>query len=106
MAVENRDWGYMRMVGALTNLGYQLARGTVANILKRNGIVPAPKRSRKTSWKEFLAQHREMIVAADFFTFEVWAASGLQRFIVRFFSSCRLGGSRSAESRPQRTDSG
>ncbi|HYZ85896.1 MAG TPA: hypothetical protein VE621_15910 [Bryobacteraceae bacterium] len=44
MAVENRDWGYTRIVGALSNLGYNLARGTVANILKRRGIEPAPER--------------------------------------------------------------
>jgi hypothetical protein len=29
MAVENRTWGYTRIVGALSNLGYNLARGTV-----------------------------------------------------------------------------
>ena len=27
MAEENRDWGYRRILGALSNLGYQLARG-------------------------------------------------------------------------------
>ena len=85
MAVENRDWGYTRIVGALLNLGHNLARGTVANILKRNGIEPAPERSRKTSWKEFLAQHWEMLVAADFFTVEVWTPKGLRRFVVLFF---------------------
>src|SRR4051794_28850726 len=52
MAVENREWGYTRIVGALSNLGYKLARGTVANILKRNGLEPAPERNRKTTWKE------------------------------------------------------
>ena len=52
MAVENRDWGYTRIIGALSNLGYNLARGTVVNILERNGIEPAPQRSRKTTWKE------------------------------------------------------
>src|SRR3954463_8403068 len=26
MAVENRDWGYTRIIGALSNLGYNLAR--------------------------------------------------------------------------------
>src|SRR5215468_6834582 len=87
MAVENRAWGYTRIVGALLNLGHNLARGTVANILKRNGIEPAPERSRKTTWKEFLVQHWEMIVAADFFTIEVWTAKGLQRFLVLFFAS-------------------
>jgi hypothetical protein len=34
-----------------------LARTTIANILKRDGIEPSPERARKTTWKEFLAQH-------------------------------------------------
>jgi putative transposase len=85
MAAENRNWGYTRIIGALSNLGHKLARGTVSNILKRNGIEPAPERSRKTRWKEFLAQHWDMIVAADFFTIEVWTARGLQRFVILFF---------------------
>ena len=32
MAQENRDWGYRKIVGALSNLGHGLARGTIANI--------------------------------------------------------------------------
>ena len=55
MAEENRDWGYRRILGALSNLGYPIARGTVANILKQHGIEPAPERKRKTTWKEFLS---------------------------------------------------
>ena len=85
MAQENRDWGYRRIVGAMSNLGHDLARGTVANILKKHGIEPAPERSRKTTWKEFLTWHWELIVAADFFTIEVWTRTGLQRFLVLFF---------------------
>ena len=85
MAEENRDWGYRRIQGALSNLGHKLARSTIADILERHGIEPAPERSRKTTWKEFLTQHWEMIVAADFFTIEVWTAKGLQRFMVLFF---------------------
>ena len=46
-------------------------------MLRRHGIEPAPERSRKTTWKEFLTQHWELIVAADFFTVEVWTAKGL-----------------------------
>ena len=84
MAQQNRDWGYRRIQGALSNLGHKLARSTIADILERHGIEPAPERSRKTTWKEFLTQHWEMIVAADFFTIEVWTAKGLQRFIVLF----------------------
>jgi putative transposase len=85
MAEENRDWGYRRIQGALFNLGHELARSTIAEILKRHGIEPAPERSRKTTWKEFLTRHWELIVAADFFTVEVWTRRGLQRFIVLFF---------------------
>ena len=68
MAQENRDWGYRRILGAISNLGHNLARGTVANILKKHGIEPAPDRIRKTTWKEFLTRHWELIVAADFFS--------------------------------------
>jgi putative transposase len=38
MAEENRDWGYRRIEGALSNLGHGLARSTIAQILERHGI--------------------------------------------------------------------
>ena len=85
MAEENRSWGYRRIQGALSNLGHTVGRTTIAEILKRHGIEPAPERQRKTTWKEFLTQHWEQIVAADFFTVEVWTKRGLQRFVVLFF---------------------
>src|ERR1035438_2688782 len=85
LAEENRDWGYRRIQGALSNLGHALARSTIAQILERHGIEPAPERSRKTTWKEFLSRHWELIVATDFFTVEVWTRQGLRRFIVLFF---------------------
>jgi len=86
MATENRDWGYRRIQGALANLGHEVARGTIANILKEHGLEPAPEPERewKTTWKEFLCRHREVIVAADFFTIEAWTRRGLTRFIVLF----------------------
>src|SRR5450759_2012317 len=84
LATENRDWGYRRIQGALANLGHVVARGTVANILKEHGLEPAPERNRKTTWKEFLSRHWEVIVAADFFTVEVWTQSGRTRFLVLF----------------------
>src|SRR4029434_7900399 len=46
---------------------------------------PAPDRLRKTTWKEFLSRHWDLIVAGDFFTVEVWTPRGLQRYIVLFF---------------------
>jgi hypothetical protein len=83
-AEENRDWGYRRLQGVLSNLGHKIARSTIADILQRHGIEPAPERNRKTTWKEFLTRHWELIVAADFFTVEVWTKRGLRRFVVLF----------------------
>ena len=59
MATENRDWGYRRIQGALANLGHEVGRVTIANILKEHGLEQAPDRDRKTTWKEFLCRHRE-----------------------------------------------
>jgi len=70
MAKENRSWGYRRIQGALSNLGHEVGRGTIAEMLARHGMEPAPKRERKTTWKEFLRQHWDLIVAAEFFTIE------------------------------------
>ena len=69
----------------MSNLGHELDRSTIAAILERHGMEPAPERRRKTTWKEFLSRHWEMIVATDFFTVEVWTRRGLQRFLVLFF---------------------
>ena len=77
--------GYRRLQGALSNLGHEVARSTIAEILRRHGVAPAPERTRRTSWKEFLARHWDLLVAADFFTVEVWTRKGLQRFMVLFF---------------------
>ncbi len=85
LAEENRDWGYRRIQGVLLNLGHRIARSTIADILQRHGLEPAPERNRKTTWKEFLSRHWELIAAADFFTVEVWTRRGLQRFVVLFF---------------------
>jgi hypothetical protein len=72
MARENRSWGYDRIVGALTNLGYRISDQTVGNILKRHGVPPAPVRKTTTTWKEFIRIHMAVLGATDFFTHEVW----------------------------------
>jgi hypothetical protein len=38
MARENPSWGYTRIQGALKNVGHRVARSTMANILKGEGI--------------------------------------------------------------------
>ena len=85
MASDNPRWGYTRIQGALSNLGHKVARGTVANILKREGIEPAPTRGARAPWSIFLKAHWRSLVAADFLTVEVWKLGGLVTYYVLFF---------------------
>jgi transposase InsO family protein len=84
MATENRDWGYTRIQGALANVGHDVGRATIATILRQNGIEPAPERQKRTTWQEFLKAHWDVLAAADFFSVEVWTATGLTRYAVLF----------------------
>jgi transposase InsO family protein len=84
MARENPRWGYTRIQGALHNVGHRVGRTTIATILKRNGIDPAPERGKRTTWNQFLKAHWDVIAAADFFTVEVWAPRGLVTVYVFF----------------------
>ena len=84
MAAENRTWGYTRIQGALQNLGHEIGRGTIAKVLKEAGVDPAPDRQKRTTWKEFLRTHWDVLAATDFFSVEVWTALGLVRYQVFF----------------------
>jgi len=57
MALDNSNWGYRRIQGALKNIGHCVAKSTIAKILKEHGIKPAP--DRPTSWRTFLKAHWE-----------------------------------------------
>jgi putative transposase len=87
MAQENPGWGYTRIQGALANLSHQVGRGTVSNVLRRNGIEPAPERSKRTTWSTFLKAHWKVLAASDFFTVEVWTSKGLLTHYVLFVMS-------------------
>jgi putative transposase len=97
MAKENSRWGYTRIQGALRNLGHQVARSTIANILKGHGIEPAP--DRPSSWRTFLAAHWGTIAAADFFTTEVWTLRGLVTYYTLFVIDLHHGESTSPDRR-------
>jgi hypothetical protein len=94
MAQENRGWGYRRLQGAVANLGYQVASNTIRGMLKRHGIEPAPEREKKTTWKEFLKQHWDLIAAADFLQSKCGP-----REVSSALSSCSSSSSRPAGSR-------
>ena len=76
-AEENPSWGYDRIAGSLSNLGYKVSDQTVGNILKINGIPPAPTREQDTTWSMFIKNHQDVIAACDFFTTEVITPVGL-----------------------------
>ena len=80
MATENPRWGYTRIQGEMRELGHRVGRTTVANVLKANGLGPAP--DRPTSWRTFLRVHMHQIIGVDFFTTEVWTRHGLATFYV------------------------
>ncbi len=75
MATGNSTWGYSRIQGELKGLGHRVARTTIANVLKENGIRPSPERP--ASWKSFLKAHWGQVAATDFSTAEVWTRWGL-----------------------------
>src|SRR5713226_5164145 len=82
-----QKWGYTRIQGALANLSHKVGRGTVANVLKRNGIEPSPERSRRTPWSTFLKAHWKVLAASDFLTVEVWTGRGLVTHYLLFIIS-------------------
>jgi hypothetical protein len=84
-ARENPSWGYDRIVGALVELGHAVSDTTVGNILKEHGQPPAPIRKQGTSWKDFIAAHKDVLIACDFFTKEIWTLGGIVTYYVLFF---------------------
>jgi transposase InsO family protein len=86
MAKDNPSWGYLRITGALKNLGHEISKSTVSNILKNNGINPSGARKHGgMSWNDFIRLHKDVIWASDFFTTEVWTTFGLITYYVLFF---------------------
>jgi putative transposase len=82
MATENPTWDYTRIQGALKDLGHHVGRSTVARILRAEGIPPG--RQRPMTWRTFVQAHWPALVAADFFTTEVWTARGLVTYYTAF----------------------
>ena len=81
-ARDNATWGYCRIQGALANLGHRVAPTTIRKLLREHGVRPSPERP--TSWRTFLRAHWQAIAATDFFTAEVWTATGLRTYYVLF----------------------
>ncbi len=64
MAEENASWGAPRIHGEILKLGFEISERTVARYLRRIRRRGDPVEKR---WLTFLQNHREVIVAFDFF---------------------------------------
>ncbi len=83
LARENPTWGYGKLEGELSKLGYAIGRSTVRDVLKRQRVSPAPQRSQQGSnWRTFLSHYQDEILACDFFTVET---AWLKTLYVLFF---------------------
>jgi transposase InsO family protein len=76
---ENPGWGYRRVHGELTMLGIKVAPSTVWEILKQEGLDPAPERA-STTWADFLRSQAEALLACDFL--ETITLSGQRQYIL------------------------
>jgi putative transposase len=66
LARENPRWGYPRIAGELAKLAITVSPTTVARVLRRGGIDPAPRRAGPT-WREFLRAQASGLLIRDFF---------------------------------------
>ncbi|WP_042390277.1 integrase core domain-containing protein, partial [Streptacidiphilus melanogenes] len=76
---EIPSWGYRRIHGELAVLGIRVAPSTVWELLKAEGIDPAPTRSSIT-WPDFLRSQAEAILAMDFI--ETVTLTGQRQYIL------------------------
>jgi putative transposase len=84
MAKEN-TWGLGRILGELKKLGLaSISKGTVRNILLKNGFELGPKRGPGT-WDEFIKIHAKTLWACDFFSKKVVTIGGIVEYFVLFF---------------------
>jgi len=78
LAQENTGWGAPKIHGELLKLGFQISERTVTRYLRRVGRRGDPAKR----WRTFLHNHREAIVAFDFFTVPTMTFQMLYCFFV------------------------
>ena len=64
MAAENPTWSAPRIHGEIRKLGLEVSERTVSRFMPRRPANPDARQR----WRTFLANHREVIAAMDFFT--------------------------------------
>jgi putative transposase len=67
LTAENPAWGYRRVHGGLTRLGYRISEAAVRRVPRARRYRPAPP-GLETSWRTFLRTQAQGLLACDFFT--------------------------------------
>ena len=70
-----RQW-HQLMLKVKLGIPITLSPRTVAAILDRHGLKPAPVRGTDSTWKTFICEHMNELAATDFFTVDVWGLLG------------------------------
>jgi putative transposase len=78
MVAENPSWGAPRIRGELKMLGFGISERTVLRWMRKAPRTPEPAKC----WAAFLANHREVTAAMDFFTVPTLAFGVLYCFFV------------------------
>jgi transposase len=79
LVTENPSWGYRRVHGELALLGITIAASTVWEILRTEGVDPAPRRTTLT-WATFLRSQAATLLAMDFI--ETTTLTGTRQYIL------------------------
>lgn len=69
----------------MDDLEINYSETTIAKVLRKHGILPAPDRKDDLTWKKFIKAHLEVMVAFDFFTKEIWTKNGLVTYYILVF---------------------
>lgn len=84
LAKENPIWGQKRIDDMVAMLLLPLSPRTIAAILDRHGLKPAPERATDWTWRRFVTEKADALCATDFFTVDVWTLPGKRTYDVLF----------------------
>jgi putative transposase len=89
LARENPRWGYQRIVGEINGLGLKVSATTSGRSCARRASAPRGERS-GLSWRAFLRQQAQSMLAVDFFTVETIALERLYALFLIELGSRRV----------------
>jgi len=84
MATDNLTWGYVRISGAMFELGHAVSPSTIKRILMEAGVPTDGRHLKGFTWQQFLDAHWSTLAATDFFTVEALTWHGIVRYHVLF----------------------